>query len=204
VAGSAVNGLVTFSSLRIDTAGIDYTLTVTSDGLTSATSSSFAINPSSAIGIGFLGQPGGPGPPGKPLYNQPVVTIVDAYGNTVTTSSATITISHKLSSGSGGVNISGETTRTTIEGVATFEDITLDKPGVDYKLLATSSAFGVIESNPFYIGPISVPGLTWWGIFIAVALVGTAIVVMLRLNKARLLNYRDILSLVSLTISGGR
>jgi hypothetical protein len=59
---------------------------------------------------------------GAPLPTQPVVTIQDAQGNTVTDSTAAVAVA--IQSGSGG-SLSGATTVSAVNGVATFNGLTL-------------------------------------------------------------------------------
>ena len=58
------------------------------------------------------------------------VTIQDALGNTVTTSSAPITLA--ISTNPGGGALAGTVTVSASSGVATFSTLSINKPGVGY------------------------------------------------------------------------
>jgi hypothetical protein len=62
------------------------------------------------------------GASGAALATQPVVTIRDAQGNTVTASTAAVTVA--IQSGTGGT-LGGTTTVNAVAGVATFSGVTL-------------------------------------------------------------------------------
>src|SRR5439155_328361 len=88
---SAVNGVATFSNLSINRTGTGYTLTAASAGLTGAISSAFNITPGAASRLVFSQQPGDTV---STVAISPAVTVTvqDSLGNTVTTSSASITL----------------------------------------------------------------------------------------------------------------
>ena len=90
---AAVAGVANFSGngLNIDKIGTGYTLTATDGSLTSATSSGFNITVGAAAKLAFTTQPGG-GTGGTAWTTQPVVTVQDAGGNTVTTDTSTVTV----------------------------------------------------------------------------------------------------------------
>ncbi|MEI6742984.1 MAG: hypothetical protein WCL35_04420, partial [bacterium] len=89
-----------------------------------------AFSASSAVAI--TTQPVG-GVSGSALATQPVVRIVDAAGNTVTHSTASVTVT-----ASGGT-LGGTTTVTAVNGVATFTDLTNTTAGT-YTLTFTSTS----------------------------------------------------------------
>src|SRR5207302_3063571 len=88
---AAVAGVDTFAACKIDKAGTGYTLTATSGSLTAATSNSFNVTVGAASQLAFTTQPGG-GVHTAVWAQQPKVTVQDAGGNTVTSSSASITL----------------------------------------------------------------------------------------------------------------
>ena len=87
---AAVAGVATFSGCAITGVVGSYTLTATSSGLTSATTS-FTLTFGTATKVAFTTQPGG-AVDGVAFTTQPVVAIEDGGGNTVTSSSATVTL----------------------------------------------------------------------------------------------------------------
>jgi subtilase family serine protease len=88
---------------------------------------------------------------------QPVVAVQDASGNTVTSSTAAVTLAITSGTGSQGaiisghaaVNavISGNTTVNAVNGVANFNGLKIDKAGVAYTLTATSGNFTAASSS---------------------------------------------------------
>ncbi len=60
------------------------------------------------------------------------VRIVDAFGNTVTTANDTVTLALSANPGSGTLN--GTTSRAAVSGIATFNNLSVDKPGNGYTL----------------------------------------------------------------------
>jgi hypothetical protein len=75
------------------------------------------------------------------------VQIVDGSGNVVTSSSALVTVA--LGSNPGGATLGGTTTVNAVNGVATFGDLTLDKPGHGYTLTASSPGLSGATSSGF-------------------------------------------------------
>src|SRR6202000_1999822 len=82
---AAVAGVATFGGCNIVGPEGTYTLTATSSGLTSTTSNNLTITVGPATQLVFTTQPGG-GSGGVVWSIQPVVTVEDSGGNTVTTS----------------------------------------------------------------------------------------------------------------------
>jgi hypothetical protein len=154
VSRSTIAGAATFNDLRIDKQGTKV-LHATGGGLSEAFSVPFAISPGSASKLAFTLQPGG-GVAGEALSPQPVVTLQDAFGNTVKGTAQDVTVSLKDTAGPG-ASLRGVTTVSvdTDEGSATFENLSIDKSGVGYTLTAVGStvdtASGVVLSQPITI-----------------------------------------------------
>ncbi len=144
---SASNGVATFRGLFIDKSGKGYILTASSEGVPQATSSGFNIigTPTQLV---FTTQPGG-GKEGSAWDQQPVVTIQDDSGNTVTSSSANVTL--VIGTNHGGGRLSGTTTMSASKGVATFRGLSIDKSGKGYTLTASSDTFSQAISSEFNI-----------------------------------------------------
>ncbi|MCX6132220.1 MAG: FG-GAP-like repeat-containing protein [Ignavibacteriales bacterium] len=83
----------------------------------------------------------------------PVVAIQDAQGNTVTGNTAMVTVA--LESNPSGGTLSGITSVEAADGVATFRDLSIDKIGIGYTLVARSSGLTQATSTPFnvVVGP---------------------------------------------------
>lgn len=76
------------------------------------------------------------------------VTILDGSNN-ATTSTANVTLA--IGANPGGGTLGGTTTVAAINGTATFGDLTINKSGAGYTLLASSSSLFGATSNPFTI-----------------------------------------------------
>src|SRR6185503_12085697 len=150
---AAVAGVASFSAnaLKIDKIGTGYTLTATDGSLTSAASSAFNITFGAAAKLAFTTQPGG-GTGGTAWTTQPVVTVQDQFGNTVTTDTSTVTVGILNDAGPGGT-LSGTLTKAAIAGVASFSanGLKIDKIGTGYTLTATDGSLTSGTSSPFNI-----------------------------------------------------
>ena len=91
-----------------------------------------------------------------PLFTiQPAVqvTVLDAFGNRIPTFTGPVTIAFGHN---GGVlaagTLSGTKTVNAVNGVATFSDLSIDRLGDGYTLVASSAGLTGAESTPFNIG----------------------------------------------------
>jgi hypothetical protein len=156
VAVNTSTGVATFSGLSIDKAGTGYTLTATGSTVdTSAgvvVSSAFNITVGAAAKLAFTTQPGG-GTVSAAWSQQPVVAVEDAGGNTVTSSSASVTLTIKIGTPAcgGPGTLSGTTTLGASSGVATFSGLSINAVGTGYELHATSPGLTAVDSSPFNI-----------------------------------------------------
>ncbi|NBO65156.1 MAG: hypothetical protein EBU88_10015, partial [Acidobacteria bacterium] len=142
---NAQSGVATFNGLTLaGLVGTSYTLRFAAPGLPSTDSTAVTVTPGLASKIAITTQPVG-GPSGAVLSTQPVVTIQDAQGNTVTTS--TVTVSVSLQSGTGGT-LGGTTTVNAVGGVATFSGLTLaGAVGTSYVLRFSATGLSTIDSS---------------------------------------------------------
>ncbi|MFN7624987.1 MAG: hemagglutinin, partial [Acidobacteriota bacterium] len=133
---NASGGVATFSGLTLaGTVGTNYVLRFTSPGLTDVDSGNLTVTPGAAAQLALTTAPAGSAS-GTALATQPVVTIRDAQGNTVTGSTAAVTVA--ISSGTGGT-LGGTTTVNAVNGVATFSGLTLaGTVGTNYVLRFSS------------------------------------------------------------------
>jgi len=81
------------------------------------------------------------------------VTVQDAQGNTVTSSTASITLAISSGTGTGtsGAVLGGTLTGAAVSGVATFNDLTIDKAGTGYTLTATATSLTSATSTSFTV-----------------------------------------------------
>jgi uncharacterized repeat protein (TIGR03803 family) len=137
---TATNGVATFSGITFTKAGT-YTLTAASSGLTSGTSTTITVNPAAANKVAFVQAP--TSGTASPTLGNIQVAIEDTYGNTITSSNATVTIT-------GTSNLSGTTSVAAVAGVATFNNLILPTPGT-YTLTAASSGVTSATTPSFTI-----------------------------------------------------
>ena len=155
--GTTSGGIATFSGCAIDKIGTGYTLTATdaADNLTipSAPSQTFNITPGQPYRLAFTTQPGTT-VAGDSFSTQPVVTLLDAGGNTATVPpGSTNAVGLSIGANPGGGILSG-CTETTTAGVANFSGCSISKPGNGYTLVATDTTNPAVlsaTSSPFNI-----------------------------------------------------
>jgi len=137
-------GVITFSGCSINLDGA-YTLSASDGSLSPATSNSITVSTGAASQLAFTTEPAA-ATGGTAFGTQPVVTIQDAGGNTVTTDTNAVT----LAIGSGPGTLAG-CSATTTAGVASFSGCTLDTAG-SYTLSATDTIDGFhVTSGSFEV-----------------------------------------------------
>ena len=157
---AAVGGVATFPGLSIEKAAVGYTLEATSGTLVSATSATFAVTPGTPTGLDFIAEPSSV-QMGNAIAPPVRVAIVDSYGNTVTGASGIVDIA--ILSDPGGGTLSGTTSVGTVNGVASFTDLSIDLEGDGYTLEATSGGLGSAASAAFNVvsDPLTVMTVNW-------------------------------------------
>jgi RHS repeat-associated protein len=139
---TASSGVATFAGCKVDRGGM-YTLTATDGTLTAVSSSFFVSGPSQLI---FTTQPSG-GTAGSAFATQPEVTIADAHGDPVATSTANVTLGIKAGTGAPGAALSCTAkTLAATAGVAHFSGCKIDRSGANYKLVAIDVADELISA----------------------------------------------------------
>ena len=145
---TTVNGVATFSGLSVDKAGTGYTLQADAAGLTPAMSPAFGVSPGAASALAFVTQPGN-GTAGAAFAPAVSVAVLDAQGNTVTASGSGITLA--LSPHPSGGTLSGTKTVATLNGVATFSELSIARAATGYQLTAQASGLASASSAMFNI-----------------------------------------------------
>ncbi|MEI6234671.1 MAG: PKD domain-containing protein [Planctomycetota bacterium] len=150
-----IAGTATFSDLTVVTAG-SYTLKATYVKLTTTltvSSTGFSVAPGAFSVLSFTAQPtaGTKFAAGAALTSV-TVTAKDANGNVIPTPIG-VTLAIKSGSGANGATLSGTLSAVTVNGVATFSPLSIDKVSATYKLQATSGAVTSSDSNVFEIIP---------------------------------------------------
>ena len=88
------------------------------------------------------------------LETQPAVTVLDTCGLVKTSYNGPVTLSLASGSGTKGAVLYGSTTVNAISGVATFSDISIDRGGLGYVLIASAAGHTEGRSAPFDVHPI--------------------------------------------------
>ena len=144
---SAVAGVAVFSNLALTEQGT-HTLRANAVGFAGVASSSFVVLPPSASRLGFVVQPSDVSTQAGDFIDPAVqVAIQDDFGDTVLTGSYTVTLA--LSGSAPGL-LYGTTSVTTVNGIATFENLSVDVVGTGYALVASSEpTLTSATSDPF-------------------------------------------------------
>jgi hypothetical protein len=142
---SASSGLATFSGLSLTKAGSGYTIAVSDSGLTPATSSAISVAPGTATQLIVVGQP----PTQTMVGSTFAVTIEaeDAYNNVATGFTGSVALSLANLPASTTI-LSGTTTVTAANGVATFTGLAINDLGSNYKLVANSAGTTSATTSP--------------------------------------------------------
>ena len=150
---AAVNGIATFTGIHVDKAsGTRYRLTASADGLAPGTSAPFLVSAGPASSLAFYVQPRHTAA-GTAIRPAVQVMVRDVCGNRVSPPRG---VTLALADNPERATLTGTLSRTTANGVATFDDLCLDKPGTGYAVFArtdglppvTSSAFNVVVGPP--------------------------------------------------------
>lgn len=99
--------------------------------------------------LAFTQQPANSSAAGAVFSPQPIITIQDLLGNTKTTETKNVTIAIGTNPGSG--TLSGTATVAAVNGIATFTDLSINRPGTGYTLTATAENANSGTSNSFNI-----------------------------------------------------
>jgi hypothetical protein len=145
----AVNGVATFSGLKIETAGSGYQLIAKLPGLPPDTSDAFTINPDAPVRMRFAGLPIN-AVAGVPL-SEIWVVFEDQYDNHAFASGALVTVA--IANNPGGAVLSGTLSKTVPGAVASFTDLMINKSGAGYTLIATTPSFPSHTTNAFNVKP---------------------------------------------------
>lgn len=82
------------------------------------------------------------------------VEVIDATGNRVAVSGVAVTMT--IGANAGGGTLSGTSSATTTDGVATFSTLSIDKAGAGYTLQASSASAGSTTSTAFAIAEVGI------------------------------------------------
>jgi hypothetical protein len=148
---TAVKGVATFSNLTIDATNDlfypaqAYTVQASANGLAAATTGPVYVYPAAATQL-VVSPPFGNVVTGEPF--SVTVEALDAFGNVVDLNySGDVTVA--LAANPGGATLGGTLTEPSYSGIATFSDLTLNKPGSGDTLQATSGSLPAATSTAF-------------------------------------------------------
>lgn len=147
---ASTSGLAIFWDLSINRAGSGYTLTATASGVAAATSNTVNVVPGVASKLAFAVQPSG-ALAGAAVNPAVQVSVQDALGNTVTGSTAAITLKITTGTGAAGATLSGTAAKAAVAGVATYGDLSIDKADSGYSLTASNVGLVSATSGVFAI-----------------------------------------------------
>ena len=146
--GGSVNdsaGIATFNALSIHKAGT-YTLTASSAGVPDVASTSFVVSPGPLNSIAFSMEPPASTTAGSGFTV--AAQLLDQFGNVLTNDSST-SVSLALAANPGGDSYAGATV-TDVAGVATFNNVVINKAASGYTLQASAGG-KTATSTPFDI-----------------------------------------------------
>jgi WD40-like Beta Propeller Repeat len=147
VSVAAVAGVASFSDLRIEKAGANYTLKAAATGLTGAKSTPFTIAAGPAMRLAFVAQPSTT--MGGGVITPPVqVAAQDSFANLVTGFQDSVTMTLGVAASG---TLAGATVVSAVGGVATFRDLSIGEVSAGYTLTASAAGFAAVGSIPFAI-----------------------------------------------------
>ena len=147
---AAVNGVATFTGCSINTIGTAYELHAVDGSLATANSAPFNVTVGTASQLAVTTPPAG-ATGGTAFTTQPVVTVEDAGGNTVTGDTSTVTLSITVGTPTAGGPgaLSGCAPTAASDGVATFTGCSINTKGTGYELHAVDGSLTAANSTPF-------------------------------------------------------
>jgi hypothetical protein len=160
--GGTLSGTIAAGSNQTTITGVTYTkaesaveITATrtsGDNLSPGDSASFTVNPGAPNQLAFL-TPSGSSTAGSVLSGPPTVVVQDSLDNTVTSSSASITVA--MGTNPGGGVLSGTTSKNASGGVTSFSDLSINRAGTGYTLTASAIGLTSATSSAFNISAAS-------------------------------------------------
>ncbi len=150
---NAINGTATFTGLSIDKSGTGYRLEATSGALTPDVSNAFSITGGTPVRLAFTVQP----TQTRAGFNiTPIVRVTgfDALDNIATFNlGETVTLTITSGTGAPGAVLTGGGPVALVNGVASFDPMSINLVGSGYTLTATSGALPTAASTVFNIIP---------------------------------------------------
>ena len=139
------SGNATFAAISLPTAGT-YTLVASDGAVSSGQSKGFTVSPAAASALMFATQPSN-APAGTAIDPSIVVNVEDRFGNLITTANPIVVLSLD-----GDASLNGTLAVQANDGVATFNNISVNETGV-YAISASDESLGPVASAGFTISP---------------------------------------------------
>ena len=153
---TASSGIVSYAGLNHLVAGTINLIFTANTGLTSVTSSNITISPGASYALAIEAQPSSRANVNVAFPDQPVVSIVDQYGNVTTTNNSSIvTVVRNLGSGT----LAGTTVKTASGGFVPYTNLSHPVTGT-INLLFTSPGLNSVTSSNIVLTPV-VTGLVF-------------------------------------------
>jgi len=145
--GKIIDGVATFSDLRIDQPGRGYTFEATAGPASGASSEFAVVGP--AARLAFVTEPPASVEGTAAMAPAVRVAIQDALGSMVpgATQAVTLTLGTTPSGGA----LAGTPTVPAVDGIATFGDLSIAQPGSGYTLAAAAPSLAGATSSPFAV-----------------------------------------------------
>ena len=146
------NGEATFNGISISKSGT-YTLIATDPSLTASTiSGQFTISAGTATKLGLIQQPTNT-PQSSVITPTVTVAVEDQFGNIVTTDNSAVSLALMQSQGRTATVLDGTTTENAVNGVASFNELSIPGLGT-FQLQASDSSLNQATSAAFAVtGP---------------------------------------------------
>lgn len=151
---AASNGTATFSGLNHRVAGT-IALVFSSPGLVSATSSSIVITPASPSALAIQSAPSSVATAGVAFAAQPIIAVVDQYGNVVTNDNSRVITASRLA-GAGTLN--GISTASTSGGLASYSGLN-HRVATNITIQFTATGLTSVTSGTITINPAAASAL---------------------------------------------
>ena len=149
----SVNGVATFDQVHLTAKARGYVLKASACNAKEAFSKEFNINSGNPAKLAFTQQPGSSTMACRPLSPPLTVEVRNEDGDLLTGHITVVTL--HLRGGGPDATINGTLARETLNGVATFDDLAIDRVGTGYVLEASAPGGLGSKSTPFSITPSS-------------------------------------------------